>query len=393
MSMILEGVHKGSQGPIFYSKSELSKTPNMWNMKPITVQHPRRGDTATDLSVYRSQAIGLIMGTAWKDGKLKAEAWIDKKKAKKIEPSVLDHIASGIPMEVSTGLFADCVLEDGEWKGEKYVAVAQNIRADYLAILPDKDGACSISDGAGLLVNQAADAAVTNAQTLTLKMPKQKQGVHNMTTMMSQNEIRKRIEEALRLLEKDACLTDVFPDFIIYSIWKDGDRGTYKRDYTMSEDGVVVISETMTLVDIQTKYVLPDGTFLNTSEDAGVDNYRTTGAVNDPATERRRAMLLGIRTKIRYVTAKIYELMGKMEDRKLPKEKYQQMSAALREMQRELQKHKQSYLDGMKLVDQTDTHNPVRKSGVDSNLQKLATLLRREGINDLEGFVKKIRSL
>jgi hypothetical protein len=55
MSMILEGVHKGSQGPIYYSKAELSKTPKMWNMKPITVQHPRRGDTATDLNIYRSQ--------------------------------------------------------------------------------------------------------------------------------------------------------------------------------------------------------------------------------------------------------------------------------------------------------------------------------------------------
>ena len=57
MSMILEGVHAGSQGPIYYSKSELSKTPKMWNMKPITVAHPKRGDTATDLGIYKSQAI------------------------------------------------------------------------------------------------------------------------------------------------------------------------------------------------------------------------------------------------------------------------------------------------------------------------------------------------
>jgi len=59
--MILEGVHAGSQGPIYYSKSELSKTPKMWNMKPITVAHPKRGDTATDLGIYKSQAIGMII--------------------------------------------------------------------------------------------------------------------------------------------------------------------------------------------------------------------------------------------------------------------------------------------------------------------------------------------
>jgi hypothetical protein len=155
MSMILEGVHAGSQGPIYYSKAELSKTPKMWNMKPILVYHPRYGDTGTDLKIYKNQAVGMIMGAEWKNGKLKAEAWIDKEKAKKIEPDILEHIERGEPMEVSTGLFADCILEEGDWNGEPYTAVAQNIRADHLAILPNKDGACSIADGAGLLVNQA----------------------------------------------------------------------------------------------------------------------------------------------------------------------------------------------------------------------------------------------
>jgi hypothetical protein len=146
-------------------------------------------------------------------------------------------------------------------------------------------------------------------------------------------------------------------------------------------------------VDIQTKYVLSDGTFLNAIEEEKVDNFRTAGAKNDPATQRRREMLLGIRTKIRDVTAKIYDLMKKMGDRKLPKEQYQKVSRDLREMQSQLKKHKQSYLDGMTLIDESDRHNPVRKSGVDGNLQKLATMLKREGINDLESFVKKIRNL
>ena len=392
MSMILEGVHTGSQGPIYYSKSELSKTPKMWNMKPITIAHPKRGDTATDLGIYKSQAIGMIMGAKWQDGKLKAEAWIDKKKAKRIEPTVLEHIESGIPMEVSTGLFADCILEEGTWKGEKYVATAQNIRADHLAILPDKDGACSISDGAGLLVNQAADP-VKNASTL--RNPKE--GVQNMASTMSQNEVRRKIEEALQRFEKKAWISDVFPDFIIYTVYTEGSGSqTFKRDYSISEEGVVEVGELVETVEIQTKYVLRDGTFLNASEednDENVDNSRTVGAVNDPATQRRREMLLQIRTKIRDVTARIYELMGKMEDRKLTKEQHQRMAQNLREMQQQLKKHKQSYLDGMRLIDESDKHNPVRKSGVDSNLQKLATMLRQRGVNDLEGLIREIRKL
>jgi hypothetical protein len=168
MSMILEGVHVGSQGAIYYSKDELSKTPKMWNMKPILVYHPKHGDTATDLKIYKSQSIGMIMDTQWKNGKLKAEAWIDKEKAKKIEPDVLEHIERGEPMEVSTGLFADCVLDEGAWNGEPYTMVAQNIRADHLAILPNKDGACSIEDGAGLLVNQAQQQKEKSKMTTIL---------------------------------------------------------------------------------------------------------------------------------------------------------------------------------------------------------------------------------
>ena len=403
MSMILEGVHKGSQGPVYYSKAELAKTPTMWNMKPITVQHPKKGDTATDLGVYRNQAVGMIMDAQWKDGKLKAEAWIDKKKAKKVEPSILDFIEAGIPMEVSTGLFADCVLEEGQWKGESYVAIAQNIRADHLAILPNQDGACSIRDGAGLLVNQATetttseiDATTNTAETVinasTLRKPKE-QGVQNMNSTMSMNEQREKIQKALAAVEPKAWISDVFPSFVIYSVHENGNSGTYKRNYSIDEAGNVVIGGDVELVEIQTKYALSDGTFLNASDEVIVDNVRKAGDKNDPVTQRRRAMLLEIRTKIRDVTAKIYELMKRMEDRKLTKEQYQRMAASLRELQTQLKRHKQSYLDGMRLIDETDRHNPVRKSGVDSNLQELATMLRRSGVNDLEGFVRKIRSL
>jgi hypothetical protein len=155
MTMILEGVHAGSEGSLFYSKDELSKTPCMWNMKPITVEHPYKGVSATDIDVFKKQAVGLIMHTRWVDGKLKAEAWIDSEKAKAKEPRILEHIEADEPMELSTGLFADCLLETGKWKKEDYTAVAKNIRADHLALLPDKSGACSVADGAGLLINQA----------------------------------------------------------------------------------------------------------------------------------------------------------------------------------------------------------------------------------------------
>lgn len=154
MVMILEGVHTGSQGPVYYSIDELAKTPKMWNLKPIVIEHPFRGDTATDLEVYKRQSVGMVMNTHFIDGKLKAEAWIDIEKAKEKCPTILDHIAHRLPMEISTGLFSELVLEEGVWNGEPYKGRIINIRADHLAILPQKQGACSLSDGAGLLINQ-----------------------------------------------------------------------------------------------------------------------------------------------------------------------------------------------------------------------------------------------
>ena len=155
MVMILEGVHVGSQGPVYYSLEELAKTPKQWNMKPIVVEHPFRGDTATDLEVYKKQAVGMIMNTHFIDGKLKAEAWIDEELAQEKCPELLSHIEHRLPMEISTGLFSEMLMESGTWHGEEYKAKIVNIRADHLAILPTKQGACSLSDGAGLLINQS----------------------------------------------------------------------------------------------------------------------------------------------------------------------------------------------------------------------------------------------
>lgn len=165
MVMILEGVHVGSQGPVYYSLEELAKTPKQWNMKPIVVEHPFRGDTATDLEVYKKQAVGMIMNTHFVDGKLKAEAWIDEELAQEKCPTLLDHIEHRLPMEISTGLFSEMLMESGTWHGEEYKAKIVNIRADHLAILPSKQGACSLSDGAGLLINQSfADNDKTEAK-------------------------------------------------------------------------------------------------------------------------------------------------------------------------------------------------------------------------------------
>jgi hypothetical protein len=123
--------------------------------KPAKGKHPSHGrtNTACDPVVLENQSIGFIMNAKVEGNKLKAEAWIEDKLANKVDARVLRAIANKQPMEVSTGLFTDEEDHAGEFNGKAYRAIARNHQPDHLAILPDERGACSLKDGAGLLVN------------------------------------------------------------------------------------------------------------------------------------------------------------------------------------------------------------------------------------------------
>ena len=163
VQMITEGVHNGSDGPIFYPAAELAKMTAVWNHKPVVVYHPQRngvGVSACDPVELTTRKIGVLMKTTFNDEskKLGAEAWLDPSRLRIVDNRVAEAIEKNEVMEVSTGLFMDLERTEGEWNGEKYIGVARNIQPDHLAVLPDLKGACSIADGAGLLrMNQAGD--------------------------------------------------------------------------------------------------------------------------------------------------------------------------------------------------------------------------------------------
>ena len=156
MVMITEGVHNGSGGSLYYPKEELQKTPEVWNYKPVVVYHPTMngvGVSACDPTIISSRKVGVIMNTKYdkESGKLRAEAWLEKDRVQEVDDRILASLENNEIMELSTGLFTDNERTDGEWQGERYTHVARNYRPDHLALLPDKVGACSVADGAGLL--------------------------------------------------------------------------------------------------------------------------------------------------------------------------------------------------------------------------------------------------
>lgn len=157
MVMLTEGVHSGSNGPVYYPADELARTAADWNGRPVVVYHPRMdgvGVSAGNPDITNRYKIGVIFNSVFDGKRLTAEAWIDKERVAEINQRVLDAIIRGRKLEVSTGLNMD-------WDTENMVngvPTARNYRPDHLAILPDKTGACSLAAGCGLMRNEGEAA-------------------------------------------------------------------------------------------------------------------------------------------------------------------------------------------------------------------------------------------
>lgn len=162
VAMLVEGVLAGNIGPVLYEEDEILRSVEAWNNKPITIGHPENLDgtkaSACTPETLERHAVGIILNTKYdkRTKKLKAEAWFDKERLDIVPDAMQVKLAlnSGKKMEVSTGLYVDVVRTAGDWNGKPYVGKTTGYRPDHLAILPYDRGACSIEDGAGLLVNK-----------------------------------------------------------------------------------------------------------------------------------------------------------------------------------------------------------------------------------------------
>ena len=228
MVMLTEGVHSGSKGPLFYPAVELSKTPAIWNHKPVVVYHPQANGqliSACDPAVLSSSKVGVIMNTKFEGGKLKAEAWMEESRIKDVDDRILKALDSGDPMELSTGLFSDDEDCEGTWNEEEYTHIARNYRPDHLALLPDKKGACSIADGAGLMVNE-----------------------------LSHQDIRSKLQGLVGDEGMDSPWVSMV--YSKYFVYEDSTMGLWKQSYVVLEEDEVELLGAPVEVEKQVKYIV-----------------------------------------------------------------------------------------------------------------------------------------
>lgn len=264
MVILTEGVHCGSDGPMFYPSDELSKTPVVWNHKPVVVYHPEMngvGISACDPDVITSRKVGVMMNTRFEKGKLKSEAWIEADRANLVDPRIMEAINRNEMMELSTGVFVDHEDATGEWNGETYQAIARNYRPDHLALLPDKIGACSIADGAGFLRNESGRK---REQVMSLfRKALQEAGIS--INEMSHSNIRDNLTTALRKKFKAEgdngpflWVADVYNDFVIYEL----DGKLFRIGYTDTDTAVTLSDEAPVSVVRVTEYRTVTGAFV-----------------------------------------------------------------------------------------------------------------------------------
>lgn len=213
--LINEGVYTGSDGPIFYPDGTLSKDPSAWNHVPIVVYHPEMNGqpiSARTPKVIEERRVGLVFNSGHGQG-LKAEAWFNKKKTAIVDQRVLDDLAAGKPIEVSTGVFLEVDRKSGKHGGKDYIATVTDMRPDHLAVLPDKKGACSNGDGCGIFVTNEASFGRISEQLAS---------------------------QLYRRFDYRYDIRDVYTDFIVYR----GSKGQlFKLPYSTDSKGVATLSD------------------------------------------------------------------------------------------------------------------------------------------------------
>lgn len=263
--MMVEGVHSGSGGPMLYTANELGKFAEAWNGSPVVINHPsnKQGDPVSANSPNISnQVIGRIYNTRMEGTKLKAEAWVNINQLKQTSPETYQLIEEGRIIEVSIGVFSEDIEKQGTFNNEEYRAIAQNLRPDHLALLPQDEGACSWDDGCGVRINhKLIENEVKNLKTLNAKeLLKQGIGTQMISNEIGFGEIMQNIQQKLDQLDNDIrihYLEDLFEDDFVYRVHnrESGETSYYKRNYVSKEDGSIEFSTDPVPVRKDTSYI------------------------------------------------------------------------------------------------------------------------------------------
>ena len=254
VSMILEGVWPGSSGPILYPEAEIAKSIPAWNHKPITVEHPKdaQGNLVSGALTESLEkfSLGIVLNAKYnkRTKKLQAEAWFEKDRFAKVEGGAQIEAAllANQKLEVSTGLFVDALVGNGSYGSKEYVATASNFRPDHLAIILTGEGACSLKDGAGLLVNKSEKVSGDIDKSRPKRKPKLIGNAKNLYEIVEK--VEEAIKAAYEVYRPDAPSTfveveAVYDSYAIVEVATGMEEGYFQQNYAIENGSVTLLGE------------------------------------------------------------------------------------------------------------------------------------------------------
>jgi len=323
--MIVEGVHKGNGGALFYSAAELKKSVSNADGIPLFVQHPRdqwgNYTSAKDSTVNGEKLVGFVSAPSFNDdgAKMPAEIWAEEEKLKAVSPESFEAILEGMPLNVSTGVYPyDADMVPGVWQGEQYLSSLSNIQWDHLALLPGKQGACSWDDGCGVRANEELlgnDEPRAWAKIESV-LKENRVGILRIGEVLTPLENEDSIEDKLDGVRTAVYALDsvswihyvreTYKGFVVYGACPKpeayGSKGqkskTFKRRYSIDADGNVTLAAEVVEVEMKVTYV-PVGTANEEKqEEKKMDKDKLVQALIDcaktPFVETHRAGLMAM---------------------------------------------------------------------------------------------------
>ncbi len=287
---LVEGVHSGSNGPIFYPASEIERTAGDWNGVPLTVPHPEDfgGNPVSVLNpeILKTFAVGTFENTVFFDGKLRGEGWINLERIEEIAPEILHMLQEGVPIEVSTGLFSTNDEQAGNFFGEDFDGTVGDFVPDHLALLPNDEGACSFKDGCGIRNNKK--------ECETCKLNIEKGGEKNVlikgfslkaleamneselkefkesciifkgtliTNELSHSKLREQLISAVNDMDKPGAmhfLREVFNGHFIFEKIEENSRKLFTQKFSINKDDEIKIKGNSTEVKERIEFIPVD---------------------------------------------------------------------------------------------------------------------------------------
>lgn len=257
---LVEGVIHASNAsaPELVPADTISIAPSNWNGRPVVVDHPEvNGEMVSASSspdLLEASIVGYIFNARAEAGRLKMEAWIDVDRATALGGKALEMVerirAKASDIEVSVGAIVSAIKQQGSFNGKPYYAVWSDLRPDHLALLSaGSTGACSNGMGCGVRAAKATETPtmITGDRSILMRLfsvlrPAAKKTEQNESDRARMN----KLYDALRAVEPGFLgLDDTFSEdgIVIYSTMPEDKVMTYRRSFTMAEDGSVTLGE------------------------------------------------------------------------------------------------------------------------------------------------------